>query len=84
MTTKQLRDNVAVQWYGYGTYLVKIKYRGEVYSCTSYNSLAFDRIRYSGGYAPNTEIGFYTYKAAFKAFFDECKRKNGLGEYMYG
>ena len=79
MTTQELRSRITVRWKGYGTYKVTIEYRGKFYSCTSHNSLAYDRIT---GYAyevPDRAVkDSYTYKGALQALFDECKRANDL------
>ena len=84
MTTQELRDRITIQRTGYGTYKVTIVYRGETFSCTSHNSLAYDRIT---GYAydvPDKAVkDFYTYKGALQALWDECKQRNELGEYTY-
>ena len=84
MTTQELRDRITIQRTGYGTYKTTIEYRDKFYSCTTHNSLAFDRIR---GYAydvPDKAVkDFYTYKGALQALWDECKQRNGLGEYAY-
>jgi hypothetical protein len=79
MTTQELRGRITIQWKGYGTYKVTIEYRGKFYSCTTHDSLAYDRIT---GYAyevPDMAVkGSYTYKGALQALFDECKRANYL------
>ena len=79
MTTQELIDRINIQLKWYGTYNVEIEYRGETYSCTSHNSLAYDRI---SGYiyeVPDRAIrGSYTYKGALQALYDECKRANDL------
>ena len=79
MNTEELRRRITIQWKGYGTYKVTIEYRRETYSCTSHNSLAYDRIT---GYAydvPDRAVkDFYTYKGALITLWDECKHANGL------
>lgn len=79
MNTEELRRRITIRWKGYGSYKVTIEYRGKFYSCTSHNSLAYDRI---GGYADNVSDravrDFYTYKGALQALYDECKRANNL------
>ena len=63
MSKDELRSRITIRWKGYGTYKVTIEYRGKLYSCTSHNSLAYDRIDEKG---------------ALQAFWDECKRANDL------
>ena len=79
MTTQELKDRITIKKKGYGTYQVTIEYRGKIYSCTSHDSLAYDRIQ---GYAydvPDRAVkDFYTYKGALQALYDQCKRANYL------
>lgn len=83
MTLKELRNRVRVsRAKGYCSYEVKITYRGKEYTCHSNNSLAWDRLD-DDNYRDNEEHGFYTNKEAYEAFYEECKRKNNLGEYKY-
>lgn len=82
MTTKDLQNKITRLCHhnGYGgCYMVEIYYHGKFYSCHSNNSLAWDRI-HSDDYVPDRaeRDGGYTLKGALKAFYDECKRKNGL------
>ena len=76
MTTQELRDRIHFKWKGYGTYKVTIEYRGKFYSCTSHNSLAYDRIR--SDVEDRVEVYGYTYKQACRSFYNECKRANNL------
>lgn len=79
MNTEKLRRRISIRWKGYGTYRITIEYRGKTYSCTSHNSLAYDRIRgYADSVSDRTVRDFYTFKGALKALWDECKRANGL------
>lgn len=79
MTTQELRGRITIQWKGYGTYKVTIEYRGKCYSCTSHNSLAYDRIKGYADEVPDRALkDFYTYKGALLALYDECKRANNL------
>lgn len=81
MTLKELRKRVRVKRAsGYCSYEVTITYRGKKYRCHSNNSLAWDRMD-DDNYRDNEVSGFYTNKGAYQAFYDECKRKNNLGEY---
>lgn len=83
MTTQELLKKVSISWKYYGTFKVTIEFRGNSYSCTSHNTLAFYRIRSDNSMSKYcTELG-YTYKQAWQAFYDECKRANNLGEYAY-
>lgn len=79
MTTQELRERISIKWRGYGSYRITIDFRGKMYSCTSHNSLAYDRIN---GYADEVSDRVvecsYTYKGALQALYDECKRANGL------
>ena len=56
---------------GCGNYKIAIEYRNKPYTCVSNNSLAYDAWKYD-------DRTHYTEKQALKAFYDECKRKNGL------
>ena len=79
MTTKELRERITIQWKGHGSYKVSITYKGKVYSCTSHNSMAYDRIRGYADEVPDRAVhDFYTYKGALQALYDECKRANEL------
>ena len=79
MTTQELRDRITIKWKGYGSYKVTIEYRGKIYSCTSHNSLAYDRIRGYVDDVPDRVVrDFYTYKGALQSLYDECKRANDL------
>lgn len=83
MTLKELKNRVRVcHSKGYCSYEVKITYRGKEYTCNSNNSLAWDRLD-DDNFRDNEVHGFYTNKTAYQAFYDECKRKNHLGEYSY-
>ncbi len=79
MNTQELRDRITIQRRGSGSYIITIEYRRRFYWSYSNNSLAYDRI---SGYAydvPDRAVkDFYTYKGALQAFYDECKRANGL------
>ena len=79
MNTQKLKDRITVQPIGYGTYKVKIMYRGKCYSYTSHNSFAYDRITgYADDVSDKTIKDFYTYKGALQALYNECKRINRL------
>jgi len=81
MTLKELKQKVTVRRdKGFSLYKVTIIYHGKEYTCTSNNSLAWDRLD-DDNYRDNEVSGFYTNKGAYQAFYDECKRKNNLGEY---
>lgn len=83
MTLEELKNRVRVRHSkGYCSYYVKITYRGKEYTCNSNNSLAWDRLD-DENFRDNETNGFYTTKTAYQAFYDECKRKNRLGEYSY-
>jgi hypothetical protein len=78
MTLNELKERVAVsRERGYNSYIVTIYYRNAYYQCHSKNSLAWDRLD-DTNYRDNEVNGFYTNKGAYQAFYDECKRKNGL------
>lgn len=77
MTQKQLEERVMWGWCGYGTYIVTITYRGKEYHCTSHNTIAND------DYKSDIRVYYKTDKQCLLAFYDECKRKNHLGEYNY-
>lgn len=79
MNTEELRRHITIQWKGYGSYKVIIKYRGKFYYCTSHNSLAYDRITGYADEVPDRAVrNFYTYKGALQALYDECKRANNF------
>ena len=83
MTLNELRERVRVtRGSGYCCYNVTITWRGKQYTCHSNNSPAWDRLD-DINYGDNEVIGLYTNKGAYEAFYEECKRKNHLGEYNY-
>ena len=49
-----------------------IEYRGKEYTCTSTNTMLYDRIRHD-----DVDTG-YTEKQAYQALYDICKNKNNL------
>lgn len=83
MTLNELKQHTSVRHgRGYCLYEVEITYHGTIYKCTSNNSCAWDRLDDDNFPDNYTKYG-YTNKGAWKAFYDECKRKNHLGEYSY-
>lgn len=83
MTLKELKERTNVRHgKGYCLYEVEINYHGTTYKCTSNNSSAWDRLD-DDNFADNYTMYGYTNKGAWKAFYDECKRKNHLSEYKY-
>lgn len=81
MTLNELKHRVSVRHAsGDYQYDVEITYRGKQYKCKSINNIAWNRLD-DDYYADNHSVCGYTNKEAWKAFYDECKRKNGLGEY---
>ena len=81
MTIQKLLNKVSISWKSYGTYNVTIEFRGNSYSCISTDTMAYDRIKSRDGMNDyRSEFG-YTYKQAWEALYDECKRANNLGEY---
>jgi hypothetical protein len=79
MTLQELKERVKVERDGgYGSYKVTITYRGKSYWCHSNNSLAWDDLG-----SDEHRCYYMTDKQALLAFYDECKRKNHLGEYNY-
>lgn len=80
MTLKELKERVkAVHKIGYNNYKVTIVFRGKEYTCDSNNSMAWDAIEEPSWGSSN--ILYYTEKQAYQALYDECKRKNQIGEY---
>ena len=72
MTTSELSRRIeASTTTSYGHYKVTIKYRGKQYSCTSTDSMAYDRYN-----DEDSKIGVQ--RDALKSFWNECKRKNNL------
>lgn len=83
MTLKQLEERVRVKIAnGYCSYEVTINYRGKEYKCHSNNSLAWDR-QSCDDVHPQITLFSYTLKGALNSFYEECKRKNNIGEYKY-
>ena len=80
MTLQNLKDRVTVTWFGYGTYKVVVTFRNKYLFCLSHDSSAYDRIKYSDGYAPRTLLGGYTLKQAYASFYYKCLVRNGLYE----
>ena len=75
MTTSELSQRIiADRTHSYGHYKVTIQYRGKQYSCTSTDSMAYDRYLYK----PISKRGVYTQRDALKSLWNECKRKNNL------
>jgi hypothetical protein len=81
MTLEQLRERVREEWCGYGTHRVYITYRGKEYTCLTHNTLATDRLRHRYERDSRSVEGGGTEKQAYEALWDECKRKNVLGEW---
>lgn len=77
MTTEELRRRITIQWKGCGNYKITIEYKSKFYSCTSHNSLAYDRIKNSD-ISDKAEACGYTYKQACLSFYNECKQNNDL------
>jgi len=77
MTIQEFIDRITIQWKGYGTYKITIEYRGKLYSCTSHNSLAYDRIK-NIDVEDRVKVYGYTYKQACLSFYNECKSANNL------
>ena len=74
MTTNELEKKVRIsRTTYYGHYKVTITFRTKEYSCTTTDSLAYDAI-----HEGEETKGYYTYKQALTAIYNECKRKNGL------
>jgi len=73
MTERELREKVTIKWLQQCCYKVTILYYGKEYSCISNNSLAWDDLgeEYNRSY-------YKTDKQCLKAFYEECKRINGL------
>lgn len=81
MTLDQLRAQVREEWCGYGTHKVFIIWHGKEYSCLTHNTLATDRLRHRDERDSRCVEGGGTEKQAYVALWEECKRKNRLGEY---
>jgi CTP:phosphocholine cytidylyltransferase-like protein len=74
MTTAQLSQRIiADRTHSYGHYKVTIEYRGKKYSCTTTDSMAYDRYN-----DEDAKRGHYTQRDALKCLWNECKRKNNL------
>ena len=82
MTIQEYRDRTKVERIGTCQYRVTITYYGKKYTCMSNNSTAWDRLD-DDRYPDNYRIGFHTNKEAWRAFYEECKRGNHLGDYKY-
>jgi hypothetical protein len=73
MTTQELLNRIdARTTSSYGHFRVTIEYRGKKYSCTTTDSMAYDK------HLDEDAKGFHTQKSALKALWNECKRKNNL------
>lgn len=81
MTLKELSERVRNQWVGSGTHRVYIIYRGKEYTCLTHNTLATDRLRHCYEIESRCIEGGGTEKQAYLALWNECKRKNNLGEW---
>lgn len=64
-----------------GRYYVEIYLRGRFYSCFSNNSPAWDRVHCDDYTPARAVLGGYTLKGAFRALYNECKRKNAIYPY---
>lgn len=79
MKTKELEERVAVGICTGGHFKVTIRHRGSTYTCTSTDTLAYDRISDHRYGTPDKEINCgYTYKQALEALYYECKRAYDL------
>lgn len=84
MTTRELEQRVRPTICLSGQFSIIIEYKGKEYRCKSNNTLAYDRYTGSDDWNSEYEVHCgYTYKQALQAMYDECKRKNYLGEYKY-
>lgn len=77
MNTNYYRSRTKVGICTWGQFDITITYRGKTYHCTSNSTLAYDRLD-DDNYPDNYIIGFYSNKQAWKALYEECKRKNNL------
>ena len=72
MTTAQLSQRIiADRTSSYGHYKITIQYRGKQYSCTTTDSMAYDRYN-----DEDAQRGVQI--DALKSLWNECKRKNNL------
>ena len=72
MTLQQLQERVTIGTCLQGHFKVTIEYRGKLYSCTSTDTMMYDRIRHD-----DVATG-YTEKQAYQSLYDFCKYKNNL------
>ncbi len=77
MNTTQLQKKVAFGFSHYGHYHITITFRGKVYSCTTTNTQATDRI-IDDNDGINHDTYYSTKKQAFMSLFKECKQANNL------
>ena len=78
-TTNELcKHFVSIKVQAYGHYKVTIEYRGKLYSCTTNNSMAYDRWTDAGYINDRKKRHGYTLKQALFAMYNECKKVNGL------
>lgn len=75
MTTNQLKNRIRTYFAGHGHFKLTIEYRGKIYSCTTTNTMAIDRI---GDEKRTPKDFFTTEKEALLALWNECKRANDL------
>ena len=79
MTTYELKANVRVGTCLSGQFEVEIFHRGKSYTCSSNNTLAYDRIDGSDDWNSDREVHCgYTVRQAYQALYIECKKKNNL------
>jgi hypothetical protein len=77
MTLQELEERVNVRRICTAQYKVTITYRGKEYTCKSNDTLAYDTLV---SYWNGDRVGYFyrSEKQAYMAFYNECKRANGL------
>jgi hypothetical protein len=73
-TRKDIYDACRMEWCGWGSIKVTIKYRGKRYQCVSHNTQAYDCRNWEHGDPREA----YTSRQAYQVMYDECKAKNNL------
>lgn len=77
MTLDNLASRMHIAWKGSGQYQIQVRFRGQIYSTTSNNSSAYDRIKF-GTDNPRVIDSNYTLKGAYMAFYNEVLRNHNL------
>lgn len=85
MTIEELRARARVEPLGQGRFGVTIRFAGQEHTCVSTNALAYGALELEGREARTVSMRGRTLrlsaKTALLAFYNECKRANGVHHY---